>query len=209
MNQDQTIARTLLVRHGETADNATGLVQGQGGGRLSALGRQQALATGARLRGAGIAVIYTSDQIRAQETAGVVAAALGLNLVISDARLREQGFGAFEGGSVRQLMRAMVKAGADFTSFNPEGGEPAGVFRLRVAGLLKELATRHPGETVLLVTHHGFIRMTQRLARERWREKAPATVANGSITVAAIDRSGVLSVCEYGADFERETEHDR
>lgn len=209
MNQDQTIARTILLRHGETADNATGLVQGQGGGRLSALGRRQALAAGERLRREGIAAIYTSDLPRAQETAEIVAATLGLNLVVSDVRLREQGFGGFEGGAVRQLLRAMVKAGADFTTFNPEGGEPAGAFRVRVAGLLAELVTRHPGETVLLVTHHGFIRMTQRLSRQRPRPKAPATVANGSITVAEIDRSGVLSVGEYGADFERETEHDR
>lgn len=191
------MTRVLLVRHGETAYNAAGLVQGQGGGSLSALGRQQALAVATRLHSENFGAIYTSDLARAMETAGLIATALAGPPVVGDARLREQDFGVHEGGSVRQLLRAMVKAGADFTSFDPEGGERAGTFRARVADFFATLAARHLGETVLLVTHHGFIRMARQLFAEGRRTSSPlGPVDNGAIILVELDRDGVLSRCE-------------
>lgn len=190
--------RALLLRHGQTADNLAGLVQGQGGAGLSGPGREQAAAAGVRLRREAIAAIYASDLARTRETATIVAAALAAGPVCCDPRLREQDFGEYEGRPVRQLLRAMVGAGADFTSFDPAGGERAELFRARVAGFYAELAARHPGQTVLLVTHHGFIRMTQRLHRELVRPPAtPVPVDNGSLTLAEIGRAGVLSISEY------------
>ncbi len=197
MNNDRSLVRALLVRHGETAENAAGLVQGQGRGSLSELGRRQALAVADRLRAEDFAAIYTSDLARARETAEIIASALAGLPVVGDERLREQGFGVYEGGSVRQLLRTMVKAGADFTSFDPEGGERAGAFRARVAGFFAALAARHPGETVLLVTHHGFIRMTRQLFLAWQRPPEPlGAVGNGSITVVKLDRAEILSLGE-------------
>lgn len=191
------MTRVLLVRHGETADNAAGLVQGQGGGSLSALGRRQALGVATRLQSENFGVIYASDLARAMETAGIIAAALAGPPVVGDARLREQDFGVYEGGSVRQLLRAMVKAGADSTSFDPEGGERAGAYRARVADFFAALAARHLDETVLLVTHHGFIRMARQLFAEGQRSPEPlGSVGNGAITLVELDRAGVLSRCE-------------
>lgn len=195
MKNASLTVRTLLVRHGETADNAARLVQGQRGGRLSALGRQQALMVGERLREAAIVAIYASDLARARESAEIVAAALGLPPVVTDARLREQGFGVYEGGPVRQLLRGMVRAGGDFTSFDPEGGEPAQAFRARLASFFADLAVWHPGETVLLLTHHGVIRMAGRLSPEG--AGAVGAAGNGSITLAEIGRAGVLSFREF------------
>lgn len=206
MNNAQAMVRLLLVRHGESTDNAAGLVQGQGGGGLSELGRGQALAVADRVRAERFTVILASDLLRARETAEIVAAVLGGAPVVTDSRLREQGFGVHEGRPVRQLLRAMVKSGADFTTFDPPDGEVSGLFRARVADFLAELAGLRAGETVLLVTHHGFIRMTQRLClAARLPQCAAGGLGNGSITLVEIDRVGVRSFRDYPAEPEEET----
>ena len=86
-----------LARHGETAWNREGRWQGQNDIPLHDEGRQQARALAERLRGCGVTRVYTSDLLRARETADIVAAALGLAPVTPDPDLRERCFGVFEG----------------------------------------------------------------------------------------------------------------
>ena len=84
-----------MIRHGETAWNAEGRVQGQTDVPLSATGEAQARALVAALAGERFAALYASDLARVRQTAAPAARALGLEVRL-DAGLRERHYGKFE-----------------------------------------------------------------------------------------------------------------
>jgi broad specificity phosphatase PhoE len=87
----------LLARHGETDDNRPPLrFQGWRDTPLNHTGRRQAEDLAAELADRGIASIWSSDLLRARETAEIVARRLGLGVCL-DARLREGCRGRWEG----------------------------------------------------------------------------------------------------------------
>ncbi len=88
----------LLVRHGETDWNRDGRWQGGSDTSLNDVGREQARALADELDG-NISTVYSSDLARARETAEIVVANIGLPVQI-DPRLRERGFGSWEGEEV-------------------------------------------------------------------------------------------------------------
>lgn len=155
-----------LVRHGESTWNALGLVQGQAEGpRLTSRGIDQARQVAHRLRDRPVRALYTSDLLRAVETARPVAAALGLEPVV-DARLRERCFGAAEGTPSADL--GPQSSGLDGgrvvdADAAPPGGESVRQLCRRVAGFLDELAAAdglrgEPAGDVVLVVHGGVVR---------------------------------------------------
>ncbi|MDO8265996.1 MAG: histidine phosphatase family protein [Candidatus Saccharibacteria bacterium] len=80
--------RIIFIRHGQTVDNSTKIVQGY----LSSLnihGLEQASAATERFKDIGAEVIYTSNMIRASETAEILSKSLGLP-VIKTGYLREK-----------------------------------------------------------------------------------------------------------------------
>ena len=92
------MGRTIFVaRHGETEWNRIGRWQGVTDVPLSDVGRAQARELGRRLAGRGIGRLYTSHLSRARETAEIVAVSLELAVPALDPRLRERGYGRFEG----------------------------------------------------------------------------------------------------------------
>ena len=68
----------LLGRHGETDWNREGRWQGHADRSLNAAGQAQAAALGARIVALGPTALYSSDLVRAWETADAVARATGL-----------------------------------------------------------------------------------------------------------------------------------
>ncbi len=88
----------LLARHGETEWNRIGRWQGATDIPLSDVGRGQARALAERLIGQPIHRVYASHLSRAKETAEIIVNTLGLQVSVSvDPRLRERGYGCFEG----------------------------------------------------------------------------------------------------------------
>src|SRR6266581_7062816 len=85
-----------VARHGETEWNRDGRMQGRLGGPLTAKGRAQAEALAVAARALGVRRLIASPLPRALATAGVVAAALGVNPRTLDA-LVETDFGACSG----------------------------------------------------------------------------------------------------------------
>ena len=77
--------RLLVLRHGQTSHNASGIWQGQTDTDLSEVGREQAAVAAHALAGQGIDVIVTSDLRRAADTATTVAAELGLRVGFTEA----------------------------------------------------------------------------------------------------------------------------
>lgn len=145
-----------VIRHGETLWNRERRMQGQTDTVLSDLGRAQAACLGARLAGRALAAIYSSDLTRARDTAHGIAQRTGRDIV-SDARLRERSFGIFEGLTHAEMAERHPEAFQRFQSRDPDyvvpGGECARDFHARCMACLTEIAVRHAGEEVVVVTH--------------------------------------------------------
>ncbi len=158
-----TLRLLYLARHGETDWNAVGRWQGHSDIPLNDRGRAQALALGARLEGTGIGAIASSDLSRAQETATLVASALGIARVDTLVGLRERGYGVFEG-----LTRAECEARYPDTfhawmtdpAWAPPGAESLAALEARIVlavrKVIDEVAPSR--EPVLVVTHGGALR---------------------------------------------------
>ena len=97
--------RLILSRHGQTDWNAQHRYQGETDVPLNETGRQQAEALARCLADAGIEAIYSSDLLRAWETARAVSESTGAPLV-SDVGLRERGFGVFQGKTFAEIIRS-------------------------------------------------------------------------------------------------------
>ncbi|GAB4543428.1 MAG: hypothetical protein Fur002_15400 [Anaerolineales bacterium] len=87
-----------LIRHGQTDWNLLGKWQGQAPDAppLNEMGIAQALAVRGQLPEGKFSAIYSSDLLRAKQTAELIAAPLGLTVIL-DSRLREINLGAWEG----------------------------------------------------------------------------------------------------------------
>lgn len=176
-------------------ENASNIVQGQRHGSLSVKGREQALKIARRLRSEKFDAVYSSDLNRAFQTAVILLKNRESPRVIADQRLREQGFGTYEGKPLASMLRQMKRENADFTTFNPQNGESADDFRNRVKAFLVEVKARHSGHTVVLVTHNGVIKVLLDILSCQPVEGEPQNIiTNGAITFVNIDRLGHVAM---------------
>ena len=158
------MTRILLARHGETDWNRIGRWQGHADLPLNDAGRGQAVELAERLAGDGIAAIYTSDLMRASQTARVVADRLGL-AVIEDARLREIDVGSWSGFTRAEVERRFPEGYARWLDGEiGHDGETREELTERVVGAVERIAAAHPDDTILVVTHGGAIRALRRYA---------------------------------------------
>ena len=146
----------LLIRHGETLWNQQGRMQGQHDSPLTALGLQQARQLARRLKDTPFTTLYSSDLGRAHQTARCIADATGHDIV-ADPALRERSFGIFEGFTNTEIKMRYPEFYEPFSRRDPDfampGGESASQFRSRCVVCLETIAQRHPGETLVAVTH--------------------------------------------------------
>ena len=159
------MTKLLLVRHGETDWNRDGRWQGGSDTQLNDLGREQARALAEELDGE-IDVLYSSDLARARETAEIVAAKLGLEVRL-DPRLRERGFGSWEGLTTIEIEERFADAHRRWLAGEGAGADDAEAFEdfsARVEDFLSDVLRLHPGEEVLVVSHGGSIRVIHALA---------------------------------------------
>lgn len=159
--------RFCLIRHGETAWNAEGRLQGQVDVSLSPAGEVQAQAAARGLAEERFAAIYASDLARAQQTAAALAQTLGLP-VIAHEGLRERHYGAFQSltySEARSLYPAQyARFEARDADFDFMGGESLRDFAARVLACVSGIAARHANENVLIVTHGGVLDVLHRHA---------------------------------------------
>jgi broad specificity phosphatase PhoE len=160
-----------LVRHGESDWNESQLVQGQNNdARLTARGQKQAQLVAESLRSLGFDYLFTSDLDRAEETASIIGATLGLTPEI-DTLLRERSFGSFEGGPLKNLT-SVVTGISDHVLVDPDARPPAGEsFRdvvVRAELFIDRLKNEWPSNHLLVVTHGG----TVRALRANWSRTA-------------------------------------
>ena len=160
--------RIIAVRHGETAWNVDTRIQGQLDIALNEKGRWQAQRLARSLAASEpMAALYSSDLLRARDTAQSIADATGLT-VVTEPGLRERAFGKFEGKTFAELEAAWPEETLRWRQRDPDwappGGESLKAMRDRVLRTVQTLAARHLGEQIVLVTHGGALDALYRAA---------------------------------------------
>ncbi|MEY4166368.1 MAG: hypothetical protein RIR52_192 [Acidobacteriota bacterium] len=149
--------RLFFVRHGQTRENVSNIIQGHQAGTLTDLGHAQARRVGRRLAEVEFDAIYASDLGRVVETARYVEAWQRVP-VGYDRRLRERGAGVYEGQPRQVLWDAEASSGLSQVEFRPEGGESFLDLQTRIESFVESSLQRHRGQTVLVLSHGGWNR---------------------------------------------------
>ncbi len=167
----------LLVRHGETDENAAARFQGRLDTRLNERGREQSRALALALRDEGIVALYASPLRRARETARIVGDALGLRAVL-DERLVEADAGDWAGRLICDIVAGEAEGYARWRAADPTfrfpGGESVAEQSQRIAAALADVAAGPL--PALVVTHGGTIRAVEGIDRD-----ASGTIANCAV----------------------------
>jgi broad specificity phosphatase PhoE len=152
------MAKFWLVRHGQTDWNLTGRWQGQApyAPGLNGVGHAQALAVRDQLKDMLFSAIYSSDLLRARQTADLIAEALGLTVIL-EPRLREINLGIWEGMLSDEIEAKYPHELAEralnpFNTRAPKGESPREVAE-RVLTALDEIANKQGDEPALIVAH--------------------------------------------------------
>ncbi|MGE5215531.1 MAG: histidine phosphatase family protein [Chloroflexota bacterium] len=152
--------RVIIVRHGQTEWNIKGIRQGHLDSKLTVRGIAQAKALGARLAREKFSTLYSSDLGRAVETAREIADLTG-HRIVTDARLRERHLGIFQGLNAEEIIAKYPEERRQFRTMGPDyvipGGESMRQQVARNVAYMNELALKHQGEQIVVVTHGGVV----------------------------------------------------
>ncbi len=206
--------KLVLVRHGQTGWNVRGLLQGDADVPLDDTGRAQARALARAIADRRVDAVYSSPLSRALETARTIAAAHGLD-VATRAELKEIGVGIYTGSQPDRIPPDTRTAWSANPNIPMPSGipdatglpDPAHVEGRRFEGEslngvlargwrgLQELARRHCGQNVVVVTHGGIIQIALTQAHglpvTRYRT---FPVANASQTILEFRPDGSITV---------------
>lgn len=154
---DAAARRLVVVRHGQTSDNAAGIWQGHRDSPLSSVGRDQARLAAPVLAAYRPALIVSSDLQRASDTAAAIGEVCQVAVRI-DRRLREIDVGEWQGrstGEVREACPEMVAAmGRGEDVRRGVTGETVAELAARVQPALAEIgAELEPGRVAIVVGH--------------------------------------------------------
>ena len=178
-----------LMRHGVTDWNYDGRAQGHVDIPLNAEGVRQAELVAARLATERWDAVYSSDLVRARATAEAICRRTGHTLV-TDGRLRERRMGPAEG--MTSVERSVLWPGVSL--YQIPGVETDEELGRRAEAIFTEIARRHPGQRIIIVTHGAIInRFLQQSAGS-----GPVNVRN----------TGISPVVWDGQAFHLAGEHD-
>lgn len=150
--------RVYLVRHGQAAGNVDHCFLGLRDDPLTEQGHAQAAAMAKHLHNKQVHAIYSSPLQRAAETARAIADYKDMDFT-TDARLKEQDFGAWDGLTLEAVKQTYPE---DFkrrsqtigSSFAPTDGESLAHVCERVGAFAEDLCERYQnGETIVIVGH--------------------------------------------------------
>ncbi len=150
--------RIFLVRHGETDHNKNRIIMGHLPTPLNETGKNQAKILAEELKEKGIQVIYSSDLVRAAETAVIISSELNLPVNYTD-KLREHTLGDLDGVGISELLDEMDSLKEFDDLMTKHNGEQTEDFMTRVWEEFRNIARKNKEKDyVLIVTHGGCIR---------------------------------------------------
>lgn len=155
------MTKVIFIRHGQTSWNKEKKYQGHSDISLNENGLRQAELVGKRLAVEKINAIYSSDLLRARQTAEHIAQYHALPIITKQG-FREINFGVWEGLTYQEIMESWP---AIFTTMYsqpsltcPPQGESFDMMRQRVIMELRPCITNHQNETIVIVSHGGTMR---------------------------------------------------
>lgn len=152
--------QVIIVRHGQTEWNIANIRQGHLDSPLTDEGTAQAKALARRLIRERFSALYSSDLGRAMQTAQIISEATG-HEIITDPRLRERHLGIFQGLIGDEIREKYPEEYKLHRSLGPDyvipGGESVRQQVARNLSYLNEIAVKHLGETIVVITHGGVL----------------------------------------------------
>src|SRR5690606_23987188 len=150
-----------IIRHGSTAWNKEGRMQGSTDIPLDEEGMAQAQKLAQRLAGENWHLIYTSHLQRARQTGEIVGRLLNIPEILVDDRLREVNGGLTEGTIEAERI---ARWGPHWKQQDLGMEQEAAVYSRGMA-FMNELLQTHAGRHIIIVSHGSFIRhMLRKLA---------------------------------------------
>lgn len=147
-----------FLRHGYSEGNRNSILQGQLDSELVPEGKQQihSLSEGWKIEGRKFDRIISSPQVRARQTAEIVAMHLKAPIE-EDATWMERNFGAGQGLPLREYDQ-LLKTKPSLSIYAPpyEEGESRWQLNLRAVSAIEKLTKLEPG-SYLIVSHGGFL----------------------------------------------------
>lgn len=179
--------KLLLVRHGETIQNRSGIIQGQQPGELSPLGLLQREKLAERLLSEPLDYVYCSDLARTKATLAPTAEQLEIPITYRE-DIRERHFGVLEGTTWKEYKQSQDEHQEGRLNFRPAQGENFYDLQKRTDSFLQEIIEQHSNKTVLVMSHGGAIRtMIARLIGISLEELLKSEIHNTSISWLEID----------------------
>lgn len=155
------MTKVYLIRHAEAEGNYYRRIQGQWDGGITNLGFTQIDALAERMKDIHIDALYSSDLTRTKLTAGAIQKYHDL-ILHTDKRLREIRMGTWEGESWGDVMFSEAEQYNYFSNdpalWDIEGGEHWDDLAQRMYTAVTDIAAKHDGETIAIVSHGTAIR---------------------------------------------------
>lgn len=175
----------FFMRHGESEGNVKKVtsttLESAKKYPLTETGREQARKAAETLRGK-VDLIFVSPFLRTQETAAIIAEALGLGegQIVTDGRLHDVRAGVLDDKPLADYW-AFFAQGDDRFMKAPEGGETRSEVRLRMGDFLHDIETRYAHKRILIVSHEDPLIALALVAsgktKDCWREFGPIPYA--------------------------------
>ena len=193
--------RTLvLLRHGRSRADDEGVHEGRYDSPLTDVGRDQATRLARHWRDAGVSFdrIVCSRLVRARETAEIVAAALGMDVEVSD-RWMEHDNGPLAGLTPEEATRRFPEPTfrSRWAPLTAEGGE-SGEAMHRRAGEAIEVLLQGDGRRLLVVAHGGILNAALRVLLGSSRQSHFRFTDNGIAELAIAEGSDDVRLLALG-----------
>ena len=195
-----------LVRHGYSLANEKNLFLGHGDMGLTEKGKLQAEVASEYLSSLKPDVIYSSDLIRAKDTAKPTAEKLGLKINL-DKRFREIDAGEWDFMPfldwIKNYPDEFKKWGDDKYNARCVGGETIIELKDRIVGAIEELVKLHENQTIMIFAHANPIQVFSAYATGDFKENINKIGDPPNVSTTKVEyNDGKLNLIEYGkADY--------
>jgi len=183
------MTKLVLIRHGETAKNVKGKLHNYDDPEiLSNAGREQIGKTANRLKDFNPAMIYSSKEKRAIQSAEILSKELGVPSESVEG-MQERNWGVFSGKPWSEVKAVLDPMTLDERyNYVPPQGESWKQFEKRLIDAVELALKQNTGKTIVMVTHGGAIRaLMPHLLNVPKEESFKYDPANASVTMFEYD----------------------
>lgn len=175
--------KIYAIRHGLSECNRRGIINGQKIDDPLEKSAYQNMIDLIFLLSPNISAIYSSNLLRAIQTAEIVNKNFNLHINLRS-ELREVDFGSLTGrswtdienGNIKGLREKYKKSRYNFHEFSGESVEDV---KNRVVYFVEELKNKHNNDEVAIVTHGGILRLMNHI----YKKKDLDLIDNGSVNI--------------------------